>query len=227
MNSSSEHGLACVGGIAAYQWIFTGDVKGSATLNQRCSICDRDDLSVMFQVRTAASDAISEICETCLGKGAVALQPGGSILRGHELRHQLGQMCMRVMLRTCKDVLRELLANTNDSKLPEVAVYFDRNAQLSPRHAATLFLILSNAGSNVDARIFQVQLRKTEHQQEFGRLLQPEKLALWPVLSPAIRTRLATLGFAPTPDVVQRSRGINSNSGRHVAVDQRSYDLRM
>jgi hypothetical protein len=101
------------------------------------------------------------------------------------------------MQRICRNVLRDLLAATRCSGLPEVVVYFDRNAQLSPRHAATLFLALSSALPDVDPRIFEVQMRSIEHRQEFGRLSEWEKLAVWQVLSPTVRKRLIAFGLAP------------------------------
>jgi hypothetical protein len=181
----------------AGQWIFEGHLTGSVSFEQRCSMCDRQDLRLTFEVSTAASEATCDICKDCLGKEAVALGLGGPVLHGQELRYHLGEMAVRVIQRTCRDVLRDLLEITRGSGLPEVVVYFDRNAQLSPRHAATLFLALSRARPDVDHRIFEVQMRSTEHRQEFGRLSEWEKLAVWPVLSPTVRKRLIAFGLAP------------------------------
>jgi cytochrome c553 len=182
---------------AESQWIFGGRLNDSGCFDQRCSMCGRQDLRLTFEVNRARSDAASEICENCLGKEALALEQGGPVLHGEELRYQLSEMAVRVMQRTCRDVLRDLLASTSDNDMPEVAVYFDRNAQLSPRRAATLFMTLSSARRDVDPRIFEVQMRSLEHRREFGRLSEPEKLAVWPVLSQTVRKGLIALGLAP------------------------------
>jgi hypothetical protein len=113
-------------------------------------------------------------------------------------------------------VLRDLLAITSDSCLPQVVVYFDRNAQLSPRHAATLFLALASARPDVDPRIFEVQMRSIEHRQEFGRLSESEKLAVWPVLSPTVVKRLIAFGLAPKRHALPQGKRTKPGRGQLV-----------
>jgi hypothetical protein len=198
MISLSGHDPACVVVDAApSRWLFGGQLKIGTSFDQQCSVCGRQDLRLVFEVYAPTSEAACDICENCLGKEAIALEPHGPILQGQALRYHLCEIAVRVMQRTCRDVLRDLLARTSGSDLPEVAAYFDRNAQLSPRRAATLFLALSSAQPEVDPRIFEVQMRSIEHRQEFGRMSEPEKLAVWPVLSPTVRKRLIALGLAP------------------------------
>jgi hypothetical protein len=175
-------------------------------------------MRVSFEVRQVTAETTCWICQNCLCKGPVLVEQAGRTLHGQELRDHLREMAVRVMLGTCRDVLRNLLASQNDNDLRDVAVYFDRNAQLSPRHAARLFLALSSAQVAADARIFEVQLRSTEHRQEFGRLGEREKLAVWPVLSPAVRNRLIALGLGPERYAMQPGKRFKQSRGQQSAA---------
>jgi hypothetical protein len=203
---------------AATQWEITGELTGSATFDQRCAHCGRDDLRVTFEVRQATAEATCGICQQCLSKAPVPLEQAGRVMQGPELRDHLNEMAVRVVVRTCRDVLRDLLERKDDNDLREVAVYFDRNAQLSPRRAAMLFLALSSARLDVDPRIFEVQTRSTDHRQEFGRLGELEKLAVWPVLSPVVRKRLIALGLAPARYAAPQGRRIRAVAGQQSAA---------
>ena len=199
---------------AATHWELTGEVTGSATFDQRCAHCGRDDLRVIFEVRQSTADATCGICQQCLSKAPVPLEQTGRSMEGPELRDHLNEMAVRSMIRTCRDVLRDLLERRDDNDLREIAVYFDRNAQLSPRRAAMLFMALSSARLDVDPRIFEVQTRSTDHRQEFGRLGELEKLVVWPVLSPVVRKRLIALGLAPARHAAPQGRRPRAMAGQ-------------
>ena len=200
------------------QWELTGGLNGSANFDQRCSNCGRDDLRVIFEVRQTTPGATSGICQQCLGKAPVHVEQAGRTMEGAELRDHLNELAVRVMVRTCRDVLRDLLERRDDNDLREIAVYFDRNAQLSPRRAATVFLAMSSARLAVDPRIFEVQTRSIDHRQEFGRLGEPEKLVVWPVLSPVVRKRLIALGMAPNRYATPQGRRTRRMPGYQGAV---------
>ncbi|HTN62270.1 MAG TPA: hypothetical protein VL147_12075 [Devosia sp.] len=206
MNALSEREPVWATSGGASQWAFTGDLRSSARFNQRCSACSRQDLRLTFEVRHETTQATCRICQNCISRGSVAVEQAGRILHGQELRDHITEMAIRVMVRTCREVLRNLLAGKIDNDLLKVAVYFDRNAQLSPRHAATLFLALSDARVGVDAKIFEVHIRSTDHREEFGRLNEREKVAVWQVLSPTVRKRLIALKLAPERYFMQAKR---------------------
>jgi hypothetical protein len=179
------------------QWVFTGEMRDHGRFADKCAWCEKQDLRVTFEVRHDTTDDTRQICQACLGHGAFRVEHEGQALEGQERRDYLSELSVRLMHRTCRDVLRNLLTRTDDPALQEVAVYFDRNVQLSPGRAATLLLALSSSKLGADPRIFEVQIRSSAHKQEFGGLTEREKLAVWPVLSPAIRNRLISLGLAP------------------------------
>ena len=219
MNALSEIEPARAMPGAASQWVFTGNLKSSTRFNQQCSTCGRQDLRVTFEVRQVMTKATCGICQNCLSKGSIAVEQDGRVLDGQELRDHLTEMAVRVMVRTCRDVMRDVLARKNDNDLLNVSVYFDRNVQLSPRHAATLFLALSGARVDADARIFEVPIRSIDHREEFGRLNEREKLAVWPVLSPTVRKRLIALKLAPEAYITRGGARTKPSRGQHnVAV---------
>lgn len=186
------------------RWVFTGDLRDNGRFDSRCDWCDKQGLRITFAVTGGSEDEAGHICQACIGSGPVHVEHEGRVLEGQERRHHLAELAMRLKHRTCRDVLRNLLTLSDDPALREVAVYFDRNMQLSPSRAATLLLALSASGLGPDPAIFEVQIRSTAHRQEFGGLTEREKLALWPILSPAIRNRLVWLGSAPARHAAPR-----------------------
>lgn len=181
----------------AGQWRFTGAMQDRGRFDGCCAWCDKQDLRISFAVQRHGSDETGQICAACLGHGAARVEHRDRELVGQECRDHLSELSVRLMHRTCRDVLRQLLAESDDPALREVAVYFDRNVQLSPGRAARLLVALAHSELEADPRIFEVQIRSAAHKQEFGCLSEPEKLAVWPVLSPAIQKRLIALGLAP------------------------------
>ena len=179
------------------QWVFTGQMRDGGRFDDKCAWCEKSDLRITFEVRQDTAADTIQICQACLGHGPFRVEHEGRSLDGQERRDHLSELSVRLMHRTCREVLRNLLTHADDPALQEVAVYFDRNVQLSPGRAATLLLALSSSKLGADPRIFEVQIRSAAHKQEFGCLSEREKLAVWPVLSPAIRNRLISLGFAP------------------------------
>lgn len=179
------------------QWAFTGEMQDHARFVDKCAWCGKQDLRITFQVRLGDADDTRQTCQACLGHGPFRVEHEGGALDGQERRDHLSELSVRLMHRTCREVVRNLLTYTDDPALQEAAVYFDRNVQLSPARAATLLLALSRSRLGADPRIFEVQIRSSAHRQEFGGLSEREKLAVWPVLSAAIRSRLISLGLAP------------------------------
>lgn len=200
--------------VDAGQWVFTGDMQDRGRFDARCAWCRKADLRITFEVRQAVAEPACHVCQVCLGRGTVQVEHDGRVLEGAERSSHVSELVMRLMHRTCRDVLRDLMARSDDPALPEIAVYFDRNLQLSPGHAATLLLALAKSGLDADPAIFAVQLRSTAHRLEFADLSEREKLALWPVLSPAIRNRLIWLGFAPQRYATPRQPGARLRPAR-------------
>lgn len=200
----------------AGQWVFTGEMRDRGRFDGKCAWCEKQDQRITFEVRKGTAEDTSQICPACLGHGPAAVEHEGQAIDGQERRDYLSELSVRLMHRTCREVMRNLLARSDDPTLREVAVYFDRNVQLSPGRAATLLLALSSSTLNADARIFEVQIRSTAHKQEFGSLSEREKLAVWPVLSPAIRKRLISLGMAPERYAAPR----HAKTSRRVATLQ-------
>ena len=196
------------------QWVFTGEMRDHGRFADKCAWCGKQELRVTFEMRSA--DDTRQICQACLGHGPFRVEHEGATLDGQERRDYLSELSVRLMHRTCREVLRNLLTRTDDPALQEVAVYFDRNVQLSPGRAATLMLALSKSKLGADPRIFEVQIRSSAHKQEFGGLNEQEKLAVWPVLSPAIRNRLISLGLAPERYTAPR----HAKASRQVATLQ-------
>lgn len=186
------------------QWAFTGEIRDRGRFIDKCAWCETENMRLTFEVRHVNADDPCQICQACLDRRPVRVEHEGRALEGQDRRNFLRALAVRRMHRTCREVLRNLLARSDDPALQEAAVYFDRNVQLSPGRAATIFLALSNSKLDADSRIFKVQIRSPAHRQEFGCLSEREKLAVWPVLSPTIRSRLIAVGLAPARHAAPR-----------------------
>ena len=96
------------------------------------------------------------ICQRCAGRYCLGGMLGGAALDQETIRSQVHGLTARLKQQTCQDIVRKVSAGTNDQALLEVALYFDRNLQLSPLHASRLFLAVEALEEYIDRRVFEV-----------------------------------------------------------------------
>lgn len=178
-------------------WRFAGEIRDKAHFNDPCPWCQKPDLRVGYKVLQVGAGISWEVCLDCVCREDVEVQIEGVDVLNGARRDHLGKLAVRLMHETCRDLMRRLLVVSSDMDLQEIAVYFDRNGQLSPARAAKLLAALAQAGIEVDARIFEVQIRSAAHKSEFAAMTEKEKLLVWPALSPAIKKQFNALKTGP------------------------------
>lgn len=186
-----------------HEWRFTWQIRDDVTLSSICSFCGRTALRVTYEV--ARQTEVAWICEHCVGRYNISADIEGEPVGPRAARAYAHGLTARLKQQTCKDIIHRLQHQLVDSDLEEVAVYFDRNLQLSPLWAASLFSVLAQIGEQRKAQVFEVQTRSKLHQQEFGELSDSERNLVWIALSAQQRRRLASLGFAPSGTLTRRS----------------------
>ena len=179
-----------------HEWRYTWQINDDVTLGSSCSFCGRTSLRITYEV-TRGTQA-DWICEHCVARYNIGADIEGEPLGPKGARAYAHGLTARLKQQTCKDIIRRLQDQLVDPELEEVAVYFDRNLQLSPQWAARLISTLVQVGEETKAQVFEVQTRSKIHQQEFGDLTDRERGLVWIALSPQQRRRLASLGFAPS-----------------------------
>lgn len=182
-------------------WSFTWAVTDDVTLNSTCAFCGQASQRLTYEVRR--ENHSQWVCQRCTGRYAFSGMLDGARLAPPAARHYLFGLSARLMQQTCRELIRKTHVSSANTPLVEAALYFDRNLQLSPRHAACLFPAIGRLKQPVDIRIFAVQMRSAAHQREFASLDDRERAVVWPALSAQQKKRLAFLGFAPRRD--QRS----------------------
>lgn len=186
-------------------WRYTWQIKDDVTLSSTCDFCSRTLQRVTYEVLRKGHTAW--ICESCVGRYGIGAEIDGETLGPKAARGYAHGLTARLKQQTCHDLIRRFQAALPEAELEEVAVYYDRNLQLSPQCAARLFAAMVQIGEETSARVFEVQTRSKVHQQEFGALTDTERRLVWIALSPQQRRRLASLGFAPEGTVIRRSSG--------------------
>ena len=176
-------------------WSYTWDLRDDVTFQGSCDFCGQTEQRLTYEV--ARSLDRMWICQRCVGR-----YPVGGVLENIRLgprsaRAQIHGLTARLKQQTCHDIIREVQVAVADPALEEVLVYYGRNLQLSPLHAAVLFGALSQLPGAIDPRIFEIQSRSTAHQEEFGALAEAQRISVWPALTPVQKRRLTALGFAP------------------------------
>ena len=176
-------------------WSYTWELRDDVTLQGNCDFCGQAEQRLTYEVARGADRMW--ICQRCVGR-----YPVGGVLDDFRLgprsaRAQIHGLTARLKQQTCHDIIREVQAAVADPALEEVLVYYGRNLQLSPLHAAVLFGALPQLPRPIDPRIFEIQSRSTAHQEEFGALAEAQRSSVWPALSPVQKRRLTALGFAP------------------------------
>ena len=185
------------------EWRYTWQIKDDVTLSSCCNFCGRSTLRVTYEVTRATQTAW--ICENCVNRYSISADIDGEPMGSRAARGYAHGLTARLKQQTCKDIIRRVQDLLVDPELEEVAVYFDRNLQLSPLRAARLFSALVQINEETNARVFEVQTRSKSHQQEFGDLPNAERSLVWIALSPQQRRRLSSLGFSPAGTLVRRS----------------------
>jgi hypothetical protein len=192
-------------------WRYTWQIRDDVTLSSTCGFCSRTLQRVTYEVVRGAQTAW--ICESCVGRYNIGGQIEGETLGPKAARGYAHGLTARLKQQTCHDLIRRVQAALPEAELEDVAVYFDRNLQLSPQCAARLFTAMVQIGEETSARVFEVQTRSKAHQQEFGALTDAERRLVWIALSPQQWRRLGSLGFAPEGTVIRRSTGRRASRG--------------
>ncbi|MGV8855785.1 MAG: hypothetical protein ACOH2L_14190 [Devosia sp.] len=185
-----------------HEWRFTWAINDDVTLNSTCGFCHRTGLRLTYEV-IRGCEALW-ICQSCVGRYPIGADIDGDQMSPTAARAYVHGLTARLKQQTCKDIIHRVKDSWSDADIEEVAVYFDRNLQLSPQRAARLFSTLVEMGEETNARVFEVQTRSNAHQQEFGELAEADRRLVWIALSPQQRRRLASLGFAPAGTLVRR-----------------------
>lgn len=175
----------------SFSWMLTDDV----TFGSTCGFCGQSRQRISYEIMRDADRLW--ICQRCAGRYCLGGMRDGAALDQATIRGQLHGLTARLKQRTCQDIVHMVAAGADDQALLEVALYFDRNLQLSPLHAAQLFLAIEAREEPIDRRVFEVQTRSQAHQHEFGELNNAARSMVWPALTPQQKRRLASLGFAP------------------------------
>lgn len=199
-------------------WSFSWMLMDDVTFGSTCGFCGQSRQRVTYEIMRDADRLW--ICQRCAGRYCLGGMLGGTALDQETIRGQVHGLTARLKQRTCQDIVRKVSAGTDDQALVEVALYFDRNLQLSPLHAARLFLAIEALEECIDRRVFEVQTRSQAHQHEFGELDNVARSIVWPALTPQQKRRLASLGFAPKGlgrpgDVSRRQPGRVAHLAHH------------
>lgn len=202
-------------------WFFTWQIKDDTTFASDCDFCGQDAIRLSYEVRHDTTQGELWVCSRCVGRYPLGGQVDGAKLEPRAARSHAHELTVRLKQKTCHDIIRQVQSLFPTPAIDEAVVYFDRNLQLSPVHAAELFARLMDLESPVDVRVFDVQTRSISHQHEFGTLDCAHKRLVWPALSPLQRRRLTALGFAPMP--TQRrthGRGAKLSGSRMSALNE-------
>ena len=202
-------------------WFFSWMLMDDVTFGSTCGFCGQSRQRISYEIKRDADRLW--ICQRCAGRYCLGGMLDGAPLDQKTIRGQVHGLTARLKQRTCQNIVRKVSAGADDQALLEVALYFDRNLQLSPLHAARLFLAIEALEEPIDRRVFEVQTRSQAHQHEFGELDNAARSIVWPALTPQQKRRLASLGFAPkgvarSKDVSQRQLGRMAHPRHHSQI---------
>lgn len=204
------------------EWSFSWMLTDDASFNSTCGFCGQSQQRITLEIMRDADRLW--ICERCAGRYCVGGMRDGIVLPKETVRAQIHGLTVRLKQRTCQNIIRTITAGAADQALLEVALYFDRNLQLSPLHAARLFLAMDALPEPIDRRVFEVQMRSQAHRQEFGDLDNTARSLVWPALTLQQKNRLIALGFSPKG--LGRAGDASPRQVRRVAQPKHLPDIR-
>lgn len=176
-------------------WSYTWDLRDDVLFGTTCGFCGQQDQRISYEIQRG--EDIRWVCQRCVGRYPFGGKINGESLPPDVAREHVHGLSARLKQRSCQSIIHDVHAGADDPALLEMATYFDRNLQLSPRHAACLFASLKAKEESIDTRIFDIQSRSKACHEEFDALEESEKTLLWPALSPQQRRRIIALGYAP------------------------------
>ncbi|MBD8065688.1 hypothetical protein IC608_09395 [Devosia sp. PTR5] len=185
-------------------WSFSWELKDDVTFGTTCQFCRKNQQRISYEVQRA--DERRWICQRCAGRYDLGGVLNGVAVDQMTIRATLHDCTERQKLRTCLDVIRRCIDRSDDPAVLEAALHFDRNLQLSPLHAASMFFLLATLPERIDPRIFEIQTRSRAHKQEFGALGLAARALVWPALTPLQQRGLSALGFGPRARASIRSK---------------------
>ncbi len=203
------------------EWSYSWALQDDQTISTHCDFCGQPEQRITYEV-TRAEERLW-ICQRCVGRYPVGGMLNGSRLQPRAARAQVHGLTARLKQQTCHEIIKEIQRITTDPGIEEALVYFDRNLQLSPQRAALLFAALPLLRRPIDPRIFDVQTRSTQHQDEFGALDDKARALVWSALSPLQCRRLASLGYAPS--AVRRATSRKARQDTIQVTSSRMADL--
>jgi len=186
-------------------WSYTWDILDDVRLGSSCGFCGQGEQRLTYEV--ARGDERTWICQRCVGRYPVGGELEGARLDIRSARIQIHGLTARRKQQTCHEIIKAIQQRVIDTALEEVLVYFDRNLQLSPQRAATLFRTLGALDKPVDVRIFEISTRSIAHQDEYGALPDADRATVWAALTPIQKRRMVKLGYAPAGLSARRRRG--------------------
>ena len=199
-------------------WAFSWSILDDVTFSSTCDFCGQAEQRLTYEV--FRESLVLHICQRCVGRYPVGGTIAGEVLDLPSVRAHIHGLTARQKQRTCQEAIRMVQAALPDCSLSEVVVYFERNLQLSPLHAAALFSAMAQVPEPIDVRIFEVQTRSIAHQAEFGSLGDAERAVVWPALTPQQKRRLAALGHAPAMAGNRRRRERELPGSRMTALTE-------
>lgn len=180
------------------EWLFTGALRDNACPSGDCDLCGKDDARFQFGVRNRMTGAGRLACLACVSRRDVTVADGATVLPEKDKKRFLREAVARIQCQTCKALILQLRASSQDALVDECLLYYSRNYELSPQCASVLFHLLEENGIAFEPSIFCIQTRSAAHKVEFGELGEAAKRSVWPALTLGQKLRLASLGFAPT-----------------------------
>lgn len=99
------------------------------TFGSNCGFCGQSEQRVTYEIMRDADRLW--ICQRCAGRYCLGGTLDGAVLDQETIRGQVHGLTARLKQRTCQDIVRKVSTGADDQALLEVALYFDRNLQLS------------------------------------------------------------------------------------------------
>ncbi|MDV3250033.1 hypothetical protein DevBK_01675 [Devosia sp. BK] len=197
------------------QWSFTWNLSDDVTFASCCDFCSQANQRMTYEIRRDSD--LCWVCQRCAGRYSFGAMLDQLTLTANDAHVHLNGLTMRIKQQTCHDIIRKAVAGSGDTATLEISLYFDRNLQLSPRHAALLFALLDEVDPGIDKRIFEIQLRSQAHQREYGDLDSAARKLVWPALTPQQQKRITALGFAPR-SLSQRGPNSQTRAPHHATL---------
>lgn len=178
--------------LAVKEWEFTGEMVDHLSANNRCQLCEGENLRYHFEIQNATSNSTLWVGSSCITRFDIAVYEDGVELfaeaKEKYLKKKIEEKKQELMLNQLRDLYRA--ATTDEKEFIEYYVDdFKSRGAFKPDHLLELFHLMKTYAISYESVLYKINLRSGYDMQNLLRLSKDKLELIWDCLSVSQKAR--------------------------------------